>query len=170
MGGVLAGLALFLWESVAHMMLPLGEMGFSAVPDEPASATVLKQHFKQQGLYIFSTPPPAKGAPAGILVVHPQGMDELTPRQLSTQLLADILVMIAAGWVLSKAAGSLGGYFARTGFVTALAAFPILRAHVPYWNRYSFPLSYTLAESITHIVGFLVGGLVLARLVTASKS
>jgi hypothetical protein len=101
LGGILAGLALFLWESVAHLMLPLGEMGFNVVPNEPAFAAVLKEQFKHDGLYIFPMMP-SKGAPAGILVVHPQGLDELTPRQLSTQILADVLVMIAAGWALSK--------------------------------------------------------------------
>ena len=46
LGGILAGLALFLWESIAHMMLPLGEMGFKVMPNEPAFAAVLKEQFK----------------------------------------------------------------------------------------------------------------------------
>lgn len=166
LGGILAGLVMFVWESVAHMMLPLGEMGFSVLPNEPAFSAVIKEQFKQDGLYIFPMMP-SKGAPAGLLVVHPFGLDELTPRQLSTQVVADILVMMAAAWVLSKAI-ALRGYLARVGFVTALAVFPILQVHVPFWNWYGFPISYTLAESITHIVGLFVGGLVIARFVKVS--
>jgi hypothetical protein len=164
LAGILAGLAVFLWESVAHMLLPLGEMGLQTVPDEPAFSAIVKQHFKQDGLYIFPmmTSP---GAPAGLMALHPNGLEELTARQLSTQFFADILVMIAAGWVLSKA--SLGAYFARAGFVMALAAFPILHVHVPYWNWYGFPISFTIAESINHLAGFFTGGLVLARFIKA---
>jgi len=75
LAGVLAGLALFLWESVAHMMLPLGEMGFRAVPNDQAFAAFMKEQFRDAGLYIFRAmqQPPPKGTPAGVLVVHPGG-------------------------------------------------------------------------------------------------
>jgi len=165
LAGVLGGLALFLWESVAHMMLPLGEMGFRAVPNDQAFAAFVKEQFKDDGLYIFPAmqQQPPKGTPAGILVVHPGGMDELTPRQLGSQVSLDIVVMMAAAWVLSKSAVS--GYLPRAGMVAALALFPILRVHLPYWNWYGFPASFILAESITHIAGFAIGGLILAKLV-----
>jgi len=54
----------------------------------------------------------------------------------------------------------------RVGFVMALTLFPISAGARALWNWYGFPVSFTLAESITHTVGFFVGGLVLARLVT----
>jgi len=60
-------------------------------------------------------------------------MEELTPRQLGLQVSLDnILVMIAAAWVLSKS--TVNGYLPRTGMVAALALFPILRVHLPCWN------------------------------------
>jgi hypothetical protein len=183
LAGLLGGLVLFLWEGVAHMALPLGEAGFRVVPNEAAFLGTIKDHFKDDGLYIFPGPELRPGmtsaekskameaamakattGPAGLLVVHPNGEEALSARQFVTQIVADILVMIVAAWVLSKAV-MLPGFFARVMLVTALALFPILQVHVPYWNWYGFPLSYIAAQSVTHLIGFFAAGLVLAKLI-----
>ena len=35
-GGVLAGIAMFVWTSIAHMALPLGEAGMNEIPNDSA--------------------------------------------------------------------------------------------------------------------------------------
>jgi hypothetical protein len=183
LAGALGGLALFVWESVAHMMLPLGEAGFRALPNEAVVMAGLKEQVKQEGLYIFPAPEDrpgmsaaekskamevamakAQAGPAGLLLIHPQGEEAMSPRQLITQLAVDILAMIAAAWILSKA-GLLKSYWSRVGLVTALALFPIIQVHIPNWTWYGFPSSFTLAAAATHLVGFLIGGLVVAKMV-----
>ncbi|MBS1857097.1 MAG: hypothetical protein JST11_17130 [Acidobacteria bacterium] len=187
LSGVLAGIAVFLWEGVAHMVLPLGEAGFRAVPDEAAFAASLKTQFQEGGLYLFPAPESRPGmtsaekqkamdaamkqariGPSGLLLIHPEGEETLSPRQFGTQIFADILVMLIAAWVLSKTA-FVRGYPARVAFVAALALFPILEVHVPYWNWYGFPATFILAASVVHAGGFLVGGLVLAKMVTGAR-
>lgn len=39
-GGVLAGLVMFLWSAVSHMALPLGEMGLRNVPEDREAALI----------------------------------------------------------------------------------------------------------------------------------
>ena len=34
--GVLGGIAMFVWTSIAHMALPLGEAGINKIPNESA--------------------------------------------------------------------------------------------------------------------------------------
>ena len=51
--GVVAGLVLFLWESVAHMVLPLGEAGVKGLPNEAAVLAALKSNIQTPGFYFF---------------------------------------------------------------------------------------------------------------------
>ena len=54
--GVLAGIAMFVWESVAHMVLPLGEMGISSLPnDEAMRAALAAQLGNADGLFFYPT-------------------------------------------------------------------------------------------------------------------
>ena len=184
LAGVLGGIALFVWEGIAHEALPLGEAGITALPNEAAFMATVKD-VKQSGLYFFPAPENRPGmtsdekkkameammqkwktGPAGIMVLQANGMDADSPKQLITPCVIDILVMLVAALLLSRAT-LLSSYMARVGFVTMLALFPILHADLPYWNWYGFPMTYTLAQFVMRIVGFLVGGLIVAKFVKA---
>ena len=50
--GIIGGLVMFMWGAVAHMMLPLGEMGMK-VPTEQASAlSALAPTTQGAGIYM----------------------------------------------------------------------------------------------------------------------
>jgi hypothetical protein len=184
LAGLLAGIVMFLWEGLAHEALPLGEAGIKALPNEAAFMTTVKD-VKESGLYFFPAPEDRPGmssgekkkaleavmqkwkiGPGGIMVLQAGGMDADSPKQLITQCLTDILLMLVAALMLSRAT-LLSSYMARVGFVTMLALFPILNADLPYWNWYGFPVVYTLAQFVIRVVGFLVGGLVVAKFIKA---
>ena len=63
LAGMVAGLVLFVWESVAHMALPLGEAGIRGLDNESAVLASLKENVKQDGFYFFPNPFPAGGTP-----------------------------------------------------------------------------------------------------------
>jgi hypothetical protein len=92
------------------------------------------------------------------------GAESLSARQLLTQFGADVVVVLLAAVLLAGATG-LKSYAARLGFVTLTGLIPTLRSELPYWNWYGFPSVYLAAQFIVQLVGFLVGGLVLARLI-----
>src|ERR1043165_6600426 len=94
LGGLLGGIAMFLWEGLAHEVLPLGEAGIKGLSNQPAILAALKENVKEPGFYIFpwmeETPgmtsaqkqqamqqamEKAKQGPAGLMVVHPEGTD-----------------------------------------------------------------------------------------------
>ena len=60
------------------------------------------------------------------------------------------------------------GYGGRVVFVTLLGLFPTLSVDLPFWNWYRFPGVYTAAQFIVHLVGYCIGGLVLAKIVKPS--
>src|SRR4029453_12919556 len=54
LAGVLGGIVMFVWTSVAHMALPLGEAGINEIPNESAVLNAMQSSMGDKtGLYIF---------------------------------------------------------------------------------------------------------------------
>src|SRR3982750_3843599 len=52
--GILGGIVMFIWNFVAHDLLPLGEMGVRVLPNEDAVTSALQTNLADKsGLYIF---------------------------------------------------------------------------------------------------------------------
>ena len=184
LAGLLGGLALFAWESVAHMALPLGEAGIRTFGDHEAPmAAALKEHVKESGFYFFPGPEDKPGMsteqkgkameaamqraatePSGIMIVFPQGRAINMGKGLGIQFAGDVVVMLIAAFLLARAV-LVTGYGTRVLFVTLMGLLPILSSDMPQWNWYGFPDVYFGAQVLVHLVGFAVGGLVLARMV-----
>jgi hypothetical protein len=150
--------------------------------EQPVLAA-LKENIKAPGFYFFPAPQIKPGmtteqqhqamqvamdkwqtGPAGILIFHPNGAESLSARQLLAEFGFDVVVMLLTAFLLAQAAG-LKNYAGRLGFVTLMGLIPTLRSELPYWNWYGFPGVYTAAQFAVHLVGFLVGGFVLAWLI-----
>jgi len=182
LAALLGGVAMFAWESVAHMLLPLGEAGVSALPNEQAVMAVVKETVKESGFYFFPAPENRpemtseqkrqamdkvmekwRIGPAGIMIAHPNGRAASLPTELLTQFATDVLKMLVAALLLAQAAAA--GFGKRVIFVALMGLLPTLGTEIPQWNWYGFPAVYTMAQLVVHFVGFLAGGLVLAKFV-----
>lgn len=54
LAGILGGIAMFIWTSIAHMALPLGEAGIGEIPNDEALMTAMQSSIgAKTGLYIF---------------------------------------------------------------------------------------------------------------------
>ena len=71
--------------------------------------------------------------------------------------------MLLAAILLSQV--SAAGYGQRVLLVALMGLLPGLQAELPNWNWYGFPASYTMAQLTVHLVGFAIGGLILAKVV-----
>jgi hypothetical protein len=176
-GGIVAGLVVFIWGFVSHVILPLGEVGIRQIPNEDAVVGAVKDSISEPGFYFFPgmdlrrkpteeeerawTAKYAAG-PSGVLIYHPQGETPMSPRQLGTEALTNIIAAWIAALLIWQVAGGFG---ARVLFVTLLGLFSWVTISVPYWNWYRFPADFTIAEAIDQIVGWLLAGLVLAAIV-----
>lgn len=169
LAGILGGIAMFVWSSIAHLATPLASAGIAVLPDEQVTinslAATLGEH---EGLFLFPSMATAGGesakeGPVGFLVYHPHAAYALRPKTLITEFVTELVESIIAAYLLS--ATMLVGYAARVGFVTLVGIAAAITTNVPYWNWYGFPTKYTLGYGLTEILAYLAAGLVIAAIV-----
>ena len=54
LAGLLGGIAMFIWTSIAHMALPLGEAGIREIPNEAAVLSAMQSNIAEKPDSIFS--------------------------------------------------------------------------------------------------------------------
>src|SRR5581483_11546852 len=183
LAGVLGAIAMFIWSSIAHIVLPLGEIGIKEIPNEAAVLESMKTAIGDAaGLYLY----PGTGAgpnasreqkraamqqygqklaanPSGILIYHPPGAQALTARQLTTEFITEVIEALLAAFLLSRT--RLFSYGSRVGFVIVIGIAAAITTNIPYWNWYGFPGNYTATYMTIEIVDYLVVGLVAAAMI-----
>jgi len=186
LAGVLGGLAMFLWSSIAHMALGLGSLGIQDIPNEQAMMGTMKSNLPQSGFYFFPGLGVAPGAsrternaamnvyqqkvangPSGILVYHSSGQKAISAGQLLTELGTNIVQALLASTLLAFA--GLRSYGARVGFVALAGVMAGITTNISYWTWYGFPGSYTTGYAFTEIMGYVCIGLAAAAIVKNSK-
>jgi hypothetical protein len=170
LGGLAGGMVMFVWASLAHIVLGLGSVGISEIPNEqPVLAALQTALGGSPGLYMF----PGLGKegmagyqskldrnPSGLLLYHPAGAKAMEPRQLIIEFLTEVIEAILAVYLLSRT--RLTGFAARVGFVTVIGIVASITTNVPYWNWYGYPGGYTAAYLFTQIVDYFLVGVLAA--------
>ena len=188
LAGILGGIAMFIWTSIAHMALPLGEAGIREIPNQQAVLGAMQTNIGQQpGLYLFPGfglgPNPTRqqrseamkhmgerlaSNPSGILVYHPPGRALMMGRLLGIEFATELLESILVVFLLAQT--GLVSFGARVGFVTVAGILAAIATNVSYWNWYGFPSVYTASYMFIQIVGFLCVGLVAALVFGRNRS
>jgi hypothetical protein len=178
-GALVGGMVVFIWGAISHMVLPLGEMGLKSLPNEAAVIEGLKAGIPDEGLYFYpgidmksasaedQTAWEAKirSGPTGMVLYHPNGGEPLSPKQLASELLTNILAATLAACLASMMTGSYGR---RVFGIAHLGLFAWLSISVSYWIWYGFPGSFIVAEGIDQFVSWALAGLVIAKIVPAA--
>jgi Periviscerokinin family len=182
LAGVLGGIAMFIWSSIAHVALPLGRTGIREIPNEQVVLSGMQAQLGgTSGLYAFPGmglgPNPTReeenaamqqyeqklaANPSGILIYHPPGAKSLTPGQLITECLTELAEALLLAWLLAQT--TLATFASRMGFVVMAAIMATITTNIPYWNWYGFPASYTTAYISIEFVGYLLAGAVVAAM------
>ena len=135
LAGILGGIVMFVWTSIAHMALPLGEAGINEIPNESAVLGAMQSSIGDKtGLYIFPGLGVGKNAtreekseamkqmqqriaanPSGILMYHPPGRPFAFGKSLVTEFSTEVLQAILAIWLLAQT--RIGNFAGRVGFV-----------------------------------------------------
>ena len=190
LAGLLGGVAMFLWMSLAHVVLPLGETGVQEIANEtPVLGAMHAALGENAGFYFFpgmglgsdATSQQKNAAmqqydqklaanPSGILIYHPPGGTGFTARKLVTEFLTELLEAFLVVFLLAQT--GVESFAARFGFVAIAGVLASLPTNISYWNWYGFPSNYTAVYMLTQIAGFVCVGLVAAAVMrkTAPKA
>jgi hypothetical protein len=179
LAALLGGIAMFIWTSIAHMALPLGEAGIREIPNEATVLDAMQSSIgEKSGLYLFPGfalgPNPTHEQkseamknmgenlarhPSGILMYHPAGSRPLMMvRWLSVEFVTELAEAFLVVFLLVQT--RLTTFGARVGFAVVAGALAAIATNVSYWNWYGFPAVYTASYMFIQVVGFLCIGLV----------
>lgn len=179
LAGVLGGIAMFIWTSIAHMALPLGHAGIRELPNESAVLAALETNLGDtSSLYLF----PGLGVgdnptreqmnegmkhmdeklasnPSGLLMYHAKGSRSISmPKLLTIEFATELLEALLIVFLLAQTRiDSFGG---RLGFIFVGGILAAIATNVSYWNWYGFPSVYTAGYMVIQIVGFFCIGLI----------
>jgi hypothetical protein len=180
LAGIFGGIVMFIWTSIAHMALPLGEAGLGEIPNESAVLSTMQSNIGDQtGLYIFPGPGLGKNAtrqekneamkhmgekiatnPSGILMYHPPGRPLVLGKLLGVEFGTELLEAILVVFLLAQT--RIASFAGRVGFVLVAGILAAIATNVSYWNWYGFPCVYTASYMFIQIVGFFLVGIVAA--------
>jgi hypothetical protein len=186
--GILGGIVMFIWTSVAHMALPLGEAGIHEIPNESAVLSAMQSNIGDQtGLYIFPGPGVGKNAtrqekneamrhvaekmaanPSGILMYHAPGRPFTIGKWLGIEFGTELLEAILVVFLLAQT--RIVSFAGRVGFVLAAGILAAVTTNISYWNWYGFPGVYTASYMLIQMVGFLLVGVAAALILPKRAS
>jgi len=162
--GVLAGLAMFVWEALAHMVGPFGDMGLSTLPNETAvRAALAAQLGAADGLYVFpamqmgDTPTPG---PWGLLLYHPQFAFSWSV--MGWEALVELVMGLALAMLIGLA--NVAGFGRRMAIACLVGVAAAFAVSPSYTIWFGFPSAYTMAQMIVAFGDYVVGGAVIAVL------
>jgi hypothetical protein len=182
LAGVLGGIAMFVWTSIAHMALPLGEAGINEIPNESAVLNAMQSSMGDKtSLYIFPGLGVGKNAtrgekneamkhmaekmaanPSGILMYHAPGRPFAIGKWLGIEFGTELLEAILVVFLLAQT--RIVSFVGRVAFVLVVGILAAITTNVSYWNWYGFPGAYTASYMLIQIIGFLLVGVVAALL------
>ena len=171
LAGSLGGIAMFVWTSIAHMALPLGQSGVRQIDREDALLSTMQSTLSQPGFYLFPKMPPGNdqaayvakiaNGPSGLMVYHPR-RDYAIGKLLGVEFTTELIQALIAAWLLSMTVvatfGGRLGVYALAGVIAAVAT------NMSYWNWYGFPSAYTFAYMFTAWIGYICAGLIAAAM------
>ncbi len=192
LGGVLGGIALFVWGALSHMVFQLGDVGIQSLPSEEAALPALRTAVKEPGLYFFpgvdmkamrALPKEQaeaankawtekwKAGPRGLLIVHPEATsaEPMGGGTLGRQFGTDVCACLLVAFLLSQLS-IRSRYSCRVGVAATVGFLSAWVICVPYWNWYGFPGNFVLAQIADRTIGFTLAGLAMAAIVNPSKA
>ena len=177
--GILGGIVMFVWNFVAHDLLPLGEMGVRLIPNEDAVLSVLQTNLgDNRGFYVFPSGGLTPGATreqkgvamkkaeeqmatgaGGVLIYRPKRIFNF-PKRLGIEFATEMIESFIAVFLLAQT--GIRGFGGKVGFIFTAGILAAIVTNVPYANWYGFPKDFTLAQMVMTVVGYLLIGIVAA--------
>ena len=177
-GSVAAALLLFIWSMLSWTMLDWHKESFLSFKDEKAVSTVIRANAPESGVYILpnihrenkevadidagvaeESSSLMETGPLVFGTVYLSGMGSMFPYMMLSLMINFLSAFLVA--CLLSTTGDLR-YFGKVGFVMIFALAASVACHLPYWNWWHFPMSYTAIAFADMLIGWYFAALALA--------
>ncbi len=179
---IIGGIVVFLWGTISWMVLPWHEMTMHKFKNEKKVAQVIQENTEQSGVYVLphfrahekgmskSEKNEAvmhgkemmKTGPVIFATVQKNGMKMEGPLPFVLALIVQIIAAYLITWLLLMT--KVMPYMRQVGFVTTIALIAGIITYVPdlIWGGAAF--GFTIVCMLDLIIGWFLGGLVIAKL------
>jgi hypothetical protein len=173
LGSIVGGLAQFI-IGFLFWGTPLARLAYKVAPDPQGAAvqTALAQNLTPtgSGTYYIPWPDTAQGTvlhgkgPVALIFYNTGGFPQVEPSSLVVGLILSIVTMLLLGVALNTVAARVTDFASRARLVVLAGVATVLYFTVatPVYDFF-MPFGWWIYSAIAQLVGFVVGGLVLAR-------
>ena len=172
---LIGAIVIFIWQSISHMFLPIGNMGFRMPANEGVVIESIASGAPDSGIYMLPALDPAKwndeAAMAewetrakanrfSFVVVSPaQENPASMAKALTVQFVCSFIMALVIAWLLAAAPWSFG---MRVAGSAAVGIGGWAMNSLPLWSWYKFPTDYVLGTFIDQTIGWALAGVAIA--------
>lgn len=180
LGGIVGGLVAFIWSTLSWVVLPVHQATFLRFKDEAAVTAAVAANAPASGVYLLPNAHAGadelsreelkqreeaaskqwRSGPSALMAVRIGGMSSLG-KTIVTQLVTLVVAGLLLAWLVSRTSGLR--FWGKVGFVVVAALTGGVLTNIPEWNWWGYSLGYTAAAFVDLVVGWFLGGLVIAK-------
>ncbi len=182
LAAILGGLLMFVWGAIAHMVLPFEREAFKPIPNEATVLSAFAGNITEPGMYFFpwtdmsgKAPPDQQKewsrrlatGPSGLLVYKPNGGEAMTPRQLVSEFVSNVLAAFFGALILVQLSGGVGR---RVLSMAAIGVAAWLSISVSQWTWYGFATPFLIGDLADQFGGWLLAGIAMSMLIKPRRT
>lgn len=167
------GVVMFIWGALAHMVIPIGELGVKGLPGEELIMPAMRFSIKEPGFYRFpgvnednksdeamkAWEEKYKQGPRGVVIFEPTGSEVMSPSQLGAEFASNVIAAFLAALILSRINCPR---LTKVLFATLIGVIGWLSIIVSYWNWDNFPNLFTVGQCLEQTIGWFLSGIAIA--------
>ncbi len=160
---VIGGIIVFLWLTLEWAVLPTHKMIINRFTEQTEVTTTIAKYAPRDGIYVVA-PCETKGEEPFIFLNIRRGID---CSSMVRPMIQGILMQMVAAFLITYLLLQTKAmkYWSRVWFVTVIGFVVAILGILPDWNWWQFPTAWIGLEVFDIVVGWFLGGLVIAKLV-----
>lgn len=166
---IVGGLVVFLWSMFSWMVLPMHKTQMHRFVDASQVESTILRYAPVDGIYVIptfeETQGGLKGKDAPFIFVNVKRGVEVS--SMTSSMVIGIITQMVGAFLITYLLlhSKVMKYWGRVGFVTIVGILIAILGLIPPWNWWHFPGSWVLLDTFDVVVGWFIGGLVIAKLV-----
>ncbi|NGX39410.1 MAG: hypothetical protein KR126chlam1_00737 [Chlamydiae bacterium] len=167
---IIGGIVVFLWMMISWTVLPFHEMMIKKVKNPTEVISCVSRNTPEDGIYTIphmddgDTVASANGDKSPFIFVNINRSVEFSA--MTKPIIVGIILQIIGAFLLTYLLlqAKAMKFWKKVRFITIGGLTVALLGAVPSWNWWHYPGSWVFLECLDYVIGWFLGGLVIAKL------